>query len=126
MITSKVIELEKQKFEIRKMDAVSGEKWFLKALSLIGHGLNMDIAQLSETGLNINDLVKALCNVPFDESYELLNELFTCVYRKIDGKVTEQLDINTVSGYITNPITLMKLRIEVIKYNFDFFSDLKK
>lgn len=126
MITSKVIELEKQKFEIRKMDAVSGERWFLKALSLIGHGLNLDVAQLSETGLNINDLVKALCNVPFDESYELLNELFACVYRKIDGKVTEQLDINTVSGYITNPITLMKLRIEVIKYNFDFFSDLKK
>ena len=126
MITSKVIELEKQKFEIRKMDAVSGERWFLKALSLIGHGLNLDVAQLSETGLNINDLVKALCNVPFDESYELLNELFNCVYRKIDGKVTEQLDINTVSGYITNPITLMKLRIEVIKYNFDFFSDLKK
>ena len=126
MITSKVIELEKQKFEIRKMDAVSGERWFLKALSLIGHGLNLDVAQLSETGLNINDLVKALCNVPFDESYELLNELFTFVYRKIDGKVTEQLDINTVSGYITNPITLMKLRIEVIKYNFDFFSDLKK
>ena len=126
MITSKVIELEKQKFEIRKMDAVSGERWFLKALSLIGHGLNLDVAQLSETGLNINDLVKALCNVPFDESYELLNELFTYVYRKIDGKVTEQLDINTVSGYITNPITLMKLRIEVIKYNFDFFSDLKK
>ena len=126
MITSKVIELEKQKFEIRKMDAVSGERWFLKALSLIGHGLNLDVAQLSETGLNINDLVKALCNVPFDESYELLNELFICVYRKIDGKVTEQLDINTVSGYITNPITLMKLRIEVIKYNFDFFSDLKK
>ena len=31
MITSKVIELEKQKFEIRKMDAVSGERWFLKA-----------------------------------------------------------------------------------------------
>ena len=50
-----------------------------------------------------------------------MNCLMNC-----DGKVTEQLDINTVSGYITNPITLMKLRIEVIKYNFDFFSDLKK
>ena len=119
MITSKVIELEKQKFEIRKMDAVSGERWFLKALSLIGHGLNLDVAQLSETGLNINDLVKALCNVPFDESYELLNELFTCVYRKIDGKVTEQLDINTVSGYITNPITLMNKRVHYKSYHTD-------
>ena len=37
----KVIELEKQKFEIRKMDAVSGERWFWKALSLIGHVLNL-------------------------------------------------------------------------------------
>jgi len=129
MITSKTIELEdngeKLSFEIRKMSAVDGERWFLKALCLVGQGLNMDLDELSSNGLNANELVKALCKVPFDDSYVLMNELLSCVYRKIDKKMTEQVTIDTVSGYITNPINLMKLRIEVIKYNFDFFSKLK-
>ena len=51
----------------------------------------------------------------------LLNELLQYVYRVIDSKNTQQLDIDTISGVITSPLTLIKLRLEVAKYNFGFF-----
>ncbi len=66
----------------------------------------------------------ALCNVPFDEAMVLLNELLKCAYRIIDGKNSEQVDIDLCTGYITSPMTLLKLRMEIAKFNFSFFSEI--
>ena len=130
MIDTKKIEIKDGKntlkFEIRKMDAVTGERWFLKAISLVGKGLKIDVGAIAEANLSVNDLVMALCNVPFDEAMVLLNELLKCAYRVIDGKNSEQVDIDLCSGYISSPLTLMKLRIEIAKFNFGFFSELNE
>ena len=128
MIDTKKIEIKDGKntlkFEIRKMDAVTGERWFLKAISLVGKGLKMDIADITGANVGVNDLIVALCNVEFDDAMKLLNELLKCAYRVIDSKNSEQVDIDLCSGYITSPLTLMKLRIEIAKFNFGFFSEI--
>lgn len=128
MIDTKKIEIKEGKntlkFEIRKMDAVSGERWFLKAISLVGKGLKVDIDAVASANLTVNDLITALCNVPFDEAMTLLNDLLKCAYRVIDGKNSEQVDIDLCTGYITSPMTLLKLRIEIAKFNFSFFSEI--
>lgn len=113
------------KFEIHKMSAVAGERWLLRAISLIGQGFNGGIAANINSGnLDIGGIIRALCNAPFDDAMALLNELLQYVYRVIDSKNTQQLDIDTISGVITSPLTLIKLRLEVAKYNFGFFQDL--
>lgn len=128
MIDTKKIEIKDGKntlkFEIRKMDAVTGERWFLKAISLVGKGLKMDIADITGANVGVNDLIMALCNVPFDEAMVLLNELLKCAYRVIDGKNSEQVDIDLCTGYISSPMTLLKLRMEIAKFNFSFFSEI--
>lgn len=128
MIDTKKIEIKDGKntlkFEIRKMDAVTGERWFLKAISLVGKGLKIDVGAIAEANLSVNDLVTALCNVPFDEAMVLLNELLKCAYRVIDGKNCEQVDIDLCTGYISSPMTLLKLRMEIAKFNFSFFSEI--
>ncbi len=128
MIDTKKIEIKEGKntlkFEIRKMDAVSGERWFLKAISLVGKGLKVDIDAVASANLTVNDLITALCNVPFDEAMTLLNDLLKCAYRVIDGKNSEQVDIDLCTGYITSPMTLLKLRMEIAKFNFSFFSEI--
>lgn len=128
MIDTKKIEIKDGKntlkFEIRKMDAVTGERWFLKAISLVGKGLKMDIADITGANVGVNDLIMALCNVPFDDAMTLLNELLKCAYRVIDGKNSEQVDIDLCTGYITSPMTLLKLRMEIAKFNFGFFSEI--
>lgn len=113
------------KFEIHKMSAVAGERWILRAISLIGQGFNGGIAaNLSSGNVDIGSIVRALCAAPFDDAMGLLNELLQYVYRVVDSKSTQQLDIDTISGFITSPLTLIKLRMEVAKYNFGFFQDL--
>lgn len=128
MIDTKKIEIKDGKnvlkFEIRKMNAVEGEKWFLKAVALVGKGLNVDMNTLAESNIGVNDLIVALCNVEFDDAMKLLNDLLKCAYRVIDSKNSEQVDIDLCSGYITSPLTLMKLRIEIAKFNFGFFSEI--
>lgn len=128
MIDTKKIEIKDGKntlkFEIRKMDAVTGERWFLKVISLVGKGLKIDVGAIAEANLSVNDLVMALCNVPFDEAMVLLNELLKCAYRIIDGKNSEQVDIDLCTGYISSPMTLLKLRMEIAKFNFSFFSEI--
>lgn len=128
MIDTKKIEIKDGKntlkFEIRKMDAVTGERWFLKAISLVGKGLKIDVGAIAEANLSVNDLVMALCNVPFDEAMVLLNDLLKCAYRVIDGKNSEQVDIDLCTGYISSPMTLLKLRMEIAKFNFSFFSEI--
>ena len=50
------------KFEIHKMSAVAGERWILRAVSLIGQGFNGGIAaNLSSGNIDIGAIVRALC-----------------------------------------------------------------
>lgn len=116
---------ETLRFEIHKMDAVAGERWLFRAISLVGQGFNDDLGtKLSNGNIDIGGMIRALCQAPFEDAMNLMNELLPYAYRVIDAKTTQQLNIETVSGVIKSPITLIKLRLEIARYNFSFFQDL--
>lgn len=116
---------ETLRFEIHKMDAVSGERWLFRAISLIGQGLNGNLANnLTNGTVDVGGLIRALCQAPFDDAMNLLNDLLPYAYRVIDAKTTQQVNIDTISGIIKSPLTLIKLRIAIARFNFSFFQDL--
>lgn len=104
-------------FVIKKMPATQAEAWMIKAATLIGRGSDFSTTDSS-------DIVKALCSIPYKEGKELLDELLGCCYR-VDGKVETQVDLSDCDGYISSPLTLLRLRIEAAKANFGFFTELR-
>lgn len=54
------------------------------------------------------------------EAKALLDELLTGVY-KVDGNNERQFSYDDADGYISNPMTLIRLRVESLKVNFSFF-----
>ena len=57
------------------------------------------------------------------EAKALLDELLSEVY-KVDGKSEAKFSFDDADGYISSPLTIIKLRIESFKVNFGFFPDL--
>ena len=110
-------------FEIRKMSATQGEEWLLRAVHLLG--AQIDFESIANGGnATIAGLIKALCGIPFKDAKDLLNELLGCCYR-INGKMKTQVTVEDADTFLTSPATLIKLRIEAAKANFDFFTELK-
>ena len=68
-------------------------------------------------------MIKALVSVPHVEAKALLDELLSEVY-KVDGKSEIKFSFDDADGYISSPLTILKLRIESFKANFGFFPDL--
>lgn len=128
MLKSKKITIEdggKQlSFEIRQMPATRLESWVLRAaLVLARAGVECD------EGAGIEELIGAIVANPtkvigalqYDAARPLYDELLGCCY-KIDGAMTTQVNTETADAYISDFKTLMRLRIEAFKINFDFFS----
>ena len=105
-------------FEIRKMSASQGEEWMMKAFQLLGSNLGEINGKA-----DVKAFVNLICKMPFAQTKELLNEILECCY-KIDGKLKTQVTMDTVDGFISRPATLVKLRVEAIKENADFFTDI--
>lgn len=105
-------------FEIRKMSASQGEEWMLKAFQLLGANLG-EISGKAD----VKAFISTICRMPFSQTKDLLNEILGCCY-KVDGKIKTQVTPDSVDGFISRPATLVKLRVEAIKENSDFFTDI--
>lgn len=111
-------------FEIRQMPATRLESWVLRAaLVLARAGVECD------EGAGIEELISAIVSNPakvlgslqYEAARPLYDELLGCCY-KVDGAMTSQVNTETADAYISDFKTLMRLRIEAFKMNFDFFS----
>ena len=111
----KVIKLEdggnQLTFKIYPFPATKAEDLMIRIALMTGK--NLDI----ESEMGYRDVIKALVSVP------LLDELLSEVY-KVDGKSEIKFSFDDADGYISSPLTILKLRIESFKANFGFFPDL--
>ncbi|WP_289171560.1 phage tail assembly chaperone [uncultured Parasutterella sp.] len=104
-------------FKIYPFSATKSEDLMIRIALMTGK--NLDI----ESALGYKDVIKALVSVPHVEAKALLDELLSEVY-KIDGKSEAKFSFDDADGYISSPLTIIKLRIESFKVNFGFFPDL--
>ena len=105
-------------FNIYPFPATKSEDLIIRVLLLTGKNLNLESVTHTE-------VIKALSSVPHVEAKAILDELLTCVYR-VNGDTETQFSYDDADGYISSPITLLKLRIESLKANFSFFPQFEK
>lgn len=112
-------------FRIEEMPATRLEKWIVKALLLLsrarGTGDGKEVSLEEAAGVLLQDGVKALSKIDYDEAAPLLEEMLQCCTR-IDGGVAQKCTSDTVDGYIEDVQTLFKLKMEALKLNFSFFT----
>lgn len=106
------------KFKIEKMPATKAEAWMLHAIALLGSGITGAEDQFSPAML-----LSAIGKAPFAESKALLDELLECVQKVNADGTTMQVSLDDADGYISSPLTLLRLRKEVIAENFGFLAD---
>ena len=111
-------------FEIRKFSASQGEDWLMKALHLLGANLDLEAMESGKTA-TVASLIHALCRIPYHEAKDLLNDLLSQCYR-VEGKMKTQVTLEDADTFFRSPVSIIKLRIEAAKANFDFFTDLKE
>lgn len=118
------------RFKIRQMSAVKTESWLIRlAILLAKSGRNIDLSSGSGFSAILSVIhenpLSLIGGIDYGSLKPLIDELMeTCV--KIDGRVETVCTDDILDGCITSVSNLMKLRWEVIKANFDFFSDEKK
>lgn len=106
---------EQKEFKIKQMSASRGERFFYKLILLLGG--QTAVSKLTDPYA----LLSALADKPFERVEELLDEMLSCVSR-VNGGVETQLTPDNVDGFIESPMTLFKLRAEVVKAN-NFFQN---
>lgn len=104
------------KFRISKLPATKAEAWLLHALALVGSGLDGGDA------VNAAGLLAAIGKAPFAESKALLDELLSCVEKVNSDGSTIAVDLSDADGYISSPLTLLRLRKEALAENFGFLA----
>lgn len=104
---------EEKTFKVKQMSATRGERFVFKFVMLLGG--EAEIEKMADPYA----LLGALSSKPFERVQELLDELIGCISR-VNGGVETQLTPDNADGFIEEPMTLMKLRVEAIKLN-DFF-----
>jgi hypothetical protein len=106
---------EQKQFKITQMSASRGERFFYKLILLLGG--RTEVSKLTDPYA----LLSALADKPFERVEELLDEMLSCISR-VNGGVETQLTPDNVDGFIESPMTLFKLRAEVVKAN-NFFQN---
>ncbi len=102
-------------FEIRKLPATQAEDFIYRVASLAGRNLNFG-GDLSGV-----DLLRALFASKHEDAKELLDVLLGCC-SYVKDKALIAVSYENADGFITSPLTLMRLRAEAVKENFDFLS----
>jgi hypothetical protein len=127
---SKVVTLtdsdKKLTFKITQMPALRLEKWINRLLFALaksgGKDLNLDgnlpIDKMFQAG-GVAGLIKLLGGVDYQEAEPLYDELLTCAVR-VEDRAEFALDNDMLDGLIDDVRTLYKLRLEILKLNFDF------
>lgn len=112
-------------FTITEMSATKLESWIIRALLLIASSGQDDIpggSDIKEAGSFLADKgLAALGGVDYDKAKPLLDEMLACCSRRIDN-IVEVCTPDIVDGYIEDVSTLLKLRIEAVKFNLGFLS----
>ncbi len=120
-------------FILREMSASQLEKWLYKTALLLSKAY-LKKANLQEE-IDDNDLysfkifskilsknaLEYLLTLDFHEAEPLIDELLTCVHRKLDSALIA-LNNDNIDAHIHDVQTLFKLRLEVVKLNLDFFT----
>lgn len=101
-------------FIIEQMPATRMQKFILKAMPLLGQLRGLG-------GLAEGDL-RALASVDPLVAEALIEELYTCVQRKVGGALV-QVNAQNVDGMLSSVGALFTLQQEVVKLNFDFLAD---
>lgn len=131
-------------FSIQQMSAWKLEKWMYKAFILLARagGSEIDGFSIAEAqdaikkvqrstkgdASALETVMRIVGGLDFEDAEPLLDSLFECV-RLIPDESTGielKLDRPVIEGNIESPLTLMKLRVEVLKLNFGFFQKGKK
>lgn len=102
-------------FEIKKMNAFQAERWYLRALGLVGGA----ISQLEGGNASGADVLGALGALDFEKAQPLLNELLECC-ALLDGNFSKAITETSARDLIHSPLTLTRLRVESFKVNFGF------
>lgn len=112
-------------FEISPMSATKAEAWLAKAISALAPGL---CSSMSDSGLDIQSLTSdhgrllaGLSQADPDLVVGLTDQLYECAKRKLSDGVLQKVSKETIDGYVRSPATLVKLKTEILKVNFDFF-----
>lgn len=128
MIKSKIITIKdgenELRFKIRQMPATDMESWVLRVAQLAAS------ADLGDTSKGIEGVIseiiknpqKFISSVDYAKFKPLWDELLKCC-SKVDDRVEQQCDIENVDTYISNFVTLVRLRVEVLNLNFGFFTE---
>lgn len=104
-------------FKITPLSATRAEDLLLRICLLSGKNLDLDSSSLGG-----KEVLKALISASPKEAKEILDELLFCCAR-VEGNTEIPVSYADLDGYIENPLTISKLRIESIKVNFGFFFD---
>lgn len=112
-------------FNIKKMSATQLERWMLRASILLAKGADIDISDISGAKdlIMSGKILKVLGGLNYEEAAPLLEDLLQCCSR-ISGGVLAQCTSDTVDDYIKDVRTLFRLRLEVLKLNFGFFTEM--
>ncbi len=116
-------------FKIREMPASKLEKWLMKAVLLIAQSRekNTNLSENDESQISTfahlfaSNKLELLLELNFEKAEPLLDELLTCVQRKVDSALIAVTPDN-IDTFIDDVETLFRLRLEVLKLNLDFFT----
>ncbi|VVE07551.1 hypothetical protein [Pandoraea terrigena] len=110
-------------FKLVEMDAVSAERWALRAIfALMGAGVEVpdDIGKAGMSGLFAIGL-QALGKLPFHVAEPLLEEMWECV-RIIRDPRHPEMSFQPSEDDVEEVTTRLKLRAAVMKLHLDFFT----
>lgn len=132
MIKTKIITIKdgenELRFKIRQMSAADMENWVLRVIQLaasadFGDLSHEDKSQGIESVISaiVKNPMKFIASVDYAKFKPLWDELLKCC-SKVDDRVEQQCDIESVGAYVSSFVTLVRLRVEVLNLNFGFFS----
>lgn len=109
-------------FIIEQMPATKMQLWLLKALSLL---CGTELASMDFSLLQKEFKTKGfalLQGLDIAKAEPLINELYSCVRRKVDNSLV-QMSADNIDSVIADVRTLFTLQKEILTHNFDFFSE---
>ena len=109
-------------FKITQMPATKAERWANRAAFLLMKA-GKDLQGKKDIG--VNDIIKALATLDYNEVEPLYNELIECCeYMPDANSMGIMCTQNTIDAQIIEPVNLYRLRLAVAKLNFSFFTSV--
>ena len=134
MLKEKIVTIDDNgnllKFRVRQLPATKQEELIFTVLLLIANKDmgDIDSAKIRENPQALLANPKAIFSILEKLNYQKIKPvadmLLSCCYR-MAGNMEEQCTSDTVDGYISSFVTLLKLKQAALEVNFDFFGEDK-